>query len=164
VLYFYGDPNNDADYTEQMYVALQDSSNNVTVLPYDGDASDVKIAEWQQWNIDLTDLDVNLASVKSFCIGFGDRDNLWLPGGIGLVYFDDIRLYQPRCILSLRSEELAAVDLSNNCVVDFADLDEMAAQWLHTGEATADLYDDNIVNLRDFAVLANSWLAEQLWP
>lgn len=149
-LYFYGDPNNDADYTEQMYVALQDSSNDVTVLPYDGDANDVKIAEWQQWNVDLNDFDVNLASVKSFCIGFGDRDNLWLPGGTGLVYFDDIRLYPARCI----PEYGPAVDLNDDCVVDYRDLDEMAAQWLHTGEVKADLYGDDIVNLRDFAVLA----------
>lgn len=160
MLYFYGDPNNDTDDTEQMYVALRDSSNDITVLAYDGDANDVKIRDWQQWDIDLNDFDVNLASVKSVYIGFGDRDNWVLPGGIGLVYFDDIRLYPARCI----PEYGPVVDLNDDCVVDYRDLDEMAAQWLHTGEAAADLYDDGIVNLRDFAVLANSWLKEQLWP
>ncbi|MHC4337504.1 MAG: hypothetical protein ACYSTG_06085, partial [Planctomycetota bacterium] len=56
------------------------------------------------------------------------------------------------------------VDFSNNCIVDFADVEVMAGEWLQSGQNTADVYEDSIVNLKDFVLLANSWLAEQLWP
>ncbi|MGD8787494.1 MAG: hypothetical protein PVJ60_08730, partial [Phycisphaerales bacterium] len=49
------------------------------------------------WNIDLqrfADQGINLTSVGSIGIGFGDRSNPQL-GGSGLMYFDDIRLYPP---------------------------------------------------------------------
>jgi hypothetical protein len=170
-LYFYGNPNNDAGDTEQMYVALKDGDGNYAEVRYgdgeDEDMNDVKIAAWQEWNIDLQDFNnggVDLTDVNTVYIGFGDRDNWLIPGGTGTVYFDDIHLYPPRCILSLRSEELAVVDLSNNCIVDFADVDVMAGQWLQSGQNTADVYEDSIVNLKDFAVLANSWFQKQLWP
>jgi len=82
-------PSNDA---ERMYVVLNDSA----AVYYDNpDAS--QIDEWTQWNIDLqefADQGVNLANVDTLGIGFGDRDNPQ-PGGAGVVYFDDIRLYPP---------------------------------------------------------------------
>jgi len=37
---------------------------------------------------------VNLANVNTISIGFGDKNNLQ-PGGSGMVFFDDIRLYRP---------------------------------------------------------------------
>jgi hypothetical protein len=58
-LYFYGDPNNDANDTEQMYLGLEDSNGDYAEVRYgDGegeDMNDVRIAEWQQWNINLQD-------------------------------------------------------------------------------------------------------------
>jgi hypothetical protein len=148
-----------------MYVILEDSNGTYAESRYPlEDMNDIRLEEWQEWNIALADFTaVNLTAVKKLYIGFGHRGN-WLPGGWGVVYFDDIGLYPPRCILSYRSQELAVVDLSNNCIVDFADLDVMADQWLQSGQNTADVYEDGVVNLKDFAVLANSWLAQQLWP
>ncbi|MHC4338066.1 MAG: hypothetical protein ACYSTG_09025 [Planctomycetota bacterium] len=164
-LYFYGNPdNNDGDF-EQMYVILEDSNGTYAESRYPlEDMNDIRLEDWQEWNIALADFTgVNLAAVKKLYIGFGYRGN-WLPGGFGFVHFDDIILYPPRCILSYRSQELAAVDLSNNCAVDFADVKVMSDAWLQSGQNTADIYEDGVVNLKDFAVLANSWLAEQLWP
>jgi len=170
-LYFYGNPNNDAGDMEQMYVGLKDGDGHYAEVRYgdgeDEELNDIRIAQWQVWNIDLQDFNnggVDLTDVNTVYIGFGDRYNLFIPGGTGTVYFDDISLYPPRCILSYRSEELAAVDLSNNCIVDFADVEIVAGQWLQSGQNTADVYEDSIVDLKDFAVLANSWLAQQLWP
>jgi len=58
-----------------------------------------------------------------------------------------------------------AADLSNNCVVDYADLDIMANEWLDKGAAVvADLYRDDDVDAKDFAVLADAWLEQLLWP
>ncbi len=86
-LWFHGDPNNTA---EQMYVKV----NNSKVV-YGGNEDDIKQASWQQWNIDLVLFGVDLANVMKLAIGFGDETNL-TPGGEGIVYFDDIRLYPLR--------------------------------------------------------------------
>ncbi|MHC4620412.1 MAG: hypothetical protein ACYTEQ_21905, partial [Planctomycetota bacterium] len=136
-LYFYGDPNNDANQTEQMYVGLQDGSgpDSYAEVRYgdDGeDMNDIKNTEWQQWNIDLGRLSaagLDLQDVNTLYIGFGDRDNPVL-GGWGTVYLDDIRLYVPRCVLSHRSEAVALRDFSGNCRVDFADVMLFAEDWL----------------------------------
>jgi len=46
---------------------------------------------------------VDLTSVLKMCIGVGDRDNPQ-PGGAGLIYIDDIRLYRPESVTSYDSE------------------------------------------------------------
>jgi len=83
---------NSANAAEPMYVALNDSA----VVSHDNpDAA--RIAIWTEWNIDLKefgDAGVVLTHVSNLSIGFGDRNNSQ-PGGSGLMYFDDIRLYRP---------------------------------------------------------------------
>jgi len=86
-LWFYGDLNNAAD---QMYVKVNDSK-----VVYAGDAADIKQPSWQQWNIDLTLIGVDVWNVRKLAIGFGDETNV-APNGSGVVYFDDIRLYPLR--------------------------------------------------------------------
>jgi len=78
---------------EQMYVVL----NGSAVVPHENPNAAL-ITEWTEWNIDLqkfADQGVDLANVETIGIGFGDRDNPQ-PGGSGIVYIDDIRLYLPR--------------------------------------------------------------------
>jgi hypothetical protein len=77
---------------EPMYVVL---NNNVVV--YNDDPNAVLLDEWTLWAIDLqefADQGINLNSVNSMTIGFGNRDNP-TAGGDGLVFIDDIRLYRP---------------------------------------------------------------------
>ncbi|MHC4649022.1 MAG: LamG domain-containing protein, partial [Planctomycetota bacterium] len=50
-------------------------------------------------------------------------------GGSGQVFFDDIRLYLPRCAPWIVKP---AVDFSNNCIVDLADVAILADDWLRT--------------------------------
>jgi hypothetical protein len=134
-VWFYGDPNNDANKTEQMYLGLEDSTGpdsyrEVRYGDHGEDMNDIKKQQWQEWNIALAEFnDVNVAAVNKVYIGFGDRFNPTL-GGLGVVYFDDIRLYVPRCVLSERSEAVALRDFSGNCRVDFNDVMVMAADWL----------------------------------
>ncbi|GAH67106.1 unnamed protein product, partial [marine sediment metagenome] len=103
-LCFYGNPNNDVGDTEQMYVGLEDSSgpNSYTEVRYgdgkDEDMNDIKLTEWQEWDIDLQDFNdggVDLTNIKKVYIGFGDKGN-WMPAGSRVVYFDDIILYPTR--------------------------------------------------------------------
>jgi len=88
-LWFYGDASNAA---ERMYVAL-----NGSAVVYHENPSAAQIDTWTEWPIDLQEFaaqGVNLANVNTISIGFGDKNNLQ-PGGSGMVFFDDIRLYRP---------------------------------------------------------------------
>jgi hypothetical protein len=153
-LHFRGDPTNDANATERMYVALEDSAGHIAVVPYDGDANanDVQKTSWQEWNIKLTDFNnVELNSVKKVYIGFGNRNTHPAPGGSGLVYFDDIWLYPTRCVPSR-----VKGNFNDDCVVDYADLEIMRDNWLSVIPPH--------YTFTDFALLADSWLKEILWP
>jgi len=165
-LCFYGDPNNATNDTEQMYVGLEDNNSNYVEVRYgdgkDEDMNDIKLTEWQEWDIDLQDFNdggVDLTNIKKVYIGFGDRGNL-MPGGSGVVYFDDIILYPTRCVPKYGP----VGDVSGDCVVDIADLEIMADEWLDGGNVVADLYVDNKVNFKDYAVLMDEWLEMKLWP
>ncbi len=155
-VHFYGAPPNSV---LPMYVKLKDGSGNEGVVTYGDngeDLNDLRIARWHEWNIDLATFDacgVKLTDVKHIYLGF-DSGN-----GSGTVYFDSIRLYPPRCILSKRSADFAKVDyapagyISGDCVIDFRDFAVLANEWLDTVDFKEDL-----------AVLVDMWLEEQLWP
>jgi hypothetical protein len=84
-----GITSNDA---EPMYVVL----NGNAVVTHDNPNA-IQIETWTEWTIDLqafADQGVNLANVNSITLGLGNRNNSQ-PGGSGLMYFDDIRLYRP---------------------------------------------------------------------
>jgi hypothetical protein len=159
-LWLYGDPCNSA---EPLYVAVEDSMGKIKVINHD-DANAVRLPAWHEWKIDLRqfrDASVNLEAVKKMYIGVGDRDAPE-PGGSGRLFFDDIRLYRPRCIASIIKPE---ADLSSNCVVDLADIEILAGEWLQSGAGlTADLDTDADVDLADFAEIADAWHEQQLWP
>jgi len=94
-LWFYGDAYNSATINDRMYLALNDG---VTVgVSYYPDVNDIKIEQWQQWNIDLNDFNsvgVDMANVTKISIGFGTYGGSETAiGGDGRVCFDDIRLY-----------------------------------------------------------------------
>jgi len=67
------------------------------ILPvYHDNPNAAQIDAWTEWTIELEAFTgVDLTNINSIAICFGDQNNLQ-PGGSGLVYFDDIRLYRPR--------------------------------------------------------------------
>jgi hypothetical protein len=81
---------------ELMYVTVKDGSGtSATVYHDDPDAS--LISTWTEWRINLkevSDVGVVLTDVSNLAIGFGSADDTQ-PGGSGLMFFDDIRLYRP---------------------------------------------------------------------
>ena len=159
-LWFRGIGTNNA---KPLYVAVEDSAGKVKVVTH-ADANAVRSTTWKEWNIDLKEFSagVDLTSIKTMYIGVGNRSSP-TPGGTGTIYIDDIRLYVPRCIPSLAKP---VGDFNNDCVVDYADLDVLAQQWLETAPPalSADLSGDNKVDLNDYALLAGMWLEEELWP
>jgi len=137
-LQFYGSTGNAI---ESMWVELTDGAGGKATVTYgdykDEDPNDIGDPSWHEWNIDLQDFadgDVDLTNVSSIAIGFGSP-TATSPGGSGEVYFDDIRLYPTRCLLSLRSPDFARVDYVQDCVVDYKEVKVMAESWLVAGAA-----------------------------
>jgi len=86
-------PSNDP---ESMYVAVANATGPTAVVYHDNPDAAL-IEDWTERNIDLkafADQGVNLSNVNTIALGFGDKNNPQ-PGGSGVVYFDDIRLYRP---------------------------------------------------------------------
>ena len=77
VIYFYGMPGN----TGQLYALI----NGQKVL-YNGDAANLSLPIWSQWNIDLASVDTDLSRVGTLSIGTDGP-------GAGMILVDDIRLY-----------------------------------------------------------------------
>jgi len=135
-LMFYGTIGNTI---EPMWVKLTDTSNNSFKVVYGVNPGEspthLEEVSWHEWNIALSDfIGVNLADIKSMAIGVGNEGSP-IPGGSGLLYFDQIRLYTPRCILDRRSAGFAKYDYAprstgGDCVVDNLELELMTRDWL----------------------------------
>ncbi|MCK4293568.1 MAG: LamG domain-containing protein [Planctomycetes bacterium] len=144
---------------EDLWVELTDTSDNSAKVLYgaydDEDPNDVTETSWHEWVMalsDFTGVDVN--NVKSIAIGVG-TEGASEAGGSGTLYFDDIRLYAPRCILSRREAEYAKVDYApvgtpgGDCVVNYDELEVMSNDWL--------LGDANVEPVEPNAALLVAW-------
>jgi hypothetical protein len=157
-LWFHGYMYNSAD--DRIYIAVKDGSDHSATVTYDGDPNDIKIEEWQEWNIllqDFNDGDVELTDVREVVIGANSL--MWY----GTIYYDDIRLYVTRCI----PENISVADLSGDCLVDISDFLILALQWFQSpGSPSADIAEplDGFVNWKDLDVLTENWLEVTLWP
>jgi hypothetical protein len=90
-LYFRGAATNGAG---TLYAAVEDSSGQVAVVT-NPTATAVTTAVWTQWKIPLSSFTgINLAKVKAFYIGVGDRKTP-AKGGAGRLYIDDIQVIKP---------------------------------------------------------------------
>jgi hypothetical protein len=134
-LFFYGHPLNDANSSEQMSIGLEDGDSNsfIDYGFYGEDMNDIRIAEWQEWDIALSDFTgVDMTDVRTMYIRFGDPYAV-SAGGSGTVYMDDIRLYPPKCVPS----EGPLYDWGpgdGDCVVGFYELTKMQDEWLWTDD------------------------------
>ncbi|MHC4707715.1 MAG: LamG domain-containing protein, partial [Planctomycetota bacterium] len=158
-LWFYGYEYNLAD--DQMYVMLKDGNAQSATVPYNGDPNNIALEQWQEWNIPLQDFNDAGVNVGDVCeIVLGAESLYWA----GILYFDDIRLYLPRCIPDFRP----GGDITGDCFVDFRDVTALAGQWLDTpGSPSADIAPDpldNFVDLYDLAVVVEDWLEGLLYP
>jgi glucuronoarabinoxylan endo-1,4-beta-xylanase len=132
VLYFRGEPNNPIG--ESMYVSLTDGDSppKTAAVTYHT-MQDIKVPQWQKWNIPLTEFnDVNLANVAGITIGFGDGSG----SGEGTVYFEDI-------LLDIKAEgtieAAGAVDLS----AVYQELEGFGASIAWLSEVLVPLADNN---------------------
>jgi hypothetical protein len=85
------EPGND---TDDLYLVVQDSSNNSVVIT-NPDPAAVNTNEWAEWKIPLSDFaGLNLKKVQKIYIGVGDRNNPQ-PDGAGRIFIDDIGVGRP---------------------------------------------------------------------
>lgn len=83
---------------ESLYVAVSNRTGTPVVIVHD-DPGAAQIDTWTEWVIPLqvfADQGINLTDVDRIAIGLGTKGNVSVPGGSGIMYFDDIRLYLPR--------------------------------------------------------------------
>jgi len=83
---------------EPLYLALSNNAGAPAVVIHE-DANTATIDTWTEWVIPLSafaDQGIVLTDVDRIAIGLGTKGNMTVPGGSGKMYFDDIRLYQPR--------------------------------------------------------------------
>jgi hypothetical protein len=116
-----------------LYVTLQDSyiPTPKTATVIHPDPNIVLQNTWQEWNIALSEFknktpSLDLTKIKKITIGVASHT----PNVTGTLYFDDIRLYPPRCMPNL-VKPLA--DFTDDCFVDYADLAILTDNWLPPG-------------------------------
>jgi hypothetical protein len=129
-VFFYGQSFNDAGSTEDPYMGIDDGTTYAEshYTETGNPISDIQEEEWHEWNVPISDLDaVTLTDVQNIYIGIGIRGNT-VPGGGGEVFFDNVRLYPPKCVPSLGPD----YDWSGDCIVNLADIGVMANDWLRT--------------------------------
>jgi hypothetical protein len=91
-LYFRGVSDNGQG---QLYLSIEDDTGQIAIINHPNPDA-VLTEQWQQWSIPLADLTadgVDVTAIRKISIGVGDPDNLQ-PGGIGIIYIDDIRVIQ----------------------------------------------------------------------
>ena len=124
------------DYTEGWpWVELEDTSSNSGYVLYPAETiTDILSPSWHEWNIDLAIFDacgVDLTAIDRFTIGIGGAkaDQRQANKNTNQMWFDDIRLYPPRCRPEV-SEQTG--DFTGDCSVMYEDLDVMVTDWLLT--------------------------------
>jgi internalin A len=93
-LYFRGASDNDPG---QLYLSMEDDAGQIAVMT-NPDTDAVLSEQWQKWSIPLADLTasgVDFVAIRKLSIGAGDLDNPQ-PGGVGIVYIDDIHVVQSK--------------------------------------------------------------------
>jgi hypothetical protein len=93
-VWFRGASGNAAD---PLYVAVSNSAGAPAIVAQD-DPEAAMVRSWTQWRIPLqgfADQGINLTNVDKIAVGVGSKGGVAV-GGSGTIYFDDIRLYQPR--------------------------------------------------------------------
>jgi len=145
-LSYYGDVHNFPD--GNAYVELYDGTNTKRVYSplLVGTTIDANVpwAEpWQHvWNIPLNNFTgVNRSNIKSILIGVGDGSGIGGKTEKGTFYFDDIKLWPPRCLPAMIGEANLhnVADLTTahhgggDCITDYEDLRLMVERdWLLT--------------------------------
>jgi hypothetical protein len=125
-VWVYGNPANGND---PVYASISDGTNTATTVCTISGIT--QAASWTIWNIDVREFtannpNVDMTKITSVTLGVGNPISP-AAGGSGTVYFDNVNLYPVRCL------NKPAADTNGDCVINFKDFAEMAAEWLSSG-------------------------------
>ncbi len=128
------DPNYD-----RMYVGLESSDGNLEIIWNPDVSAQEKLSG--QFNIDLDefiDAGVDVNDVAYLYLGFGIRCNWENVGGDGIVTFDNIRVYPPRCVGHPGGVPYYGQlgDLNGDCTVNIKDIKVLSNHWLKADRIT----------------------------
>ncbi|MEA3225918.1 MAG: hypothetical protein U9Q07_08200, partial [Planctomycetota bacterium] len=87
-----------ANAAEPLYVAVSNATGAPVVVSHPDPAA-ANADTWTEWVIllsTLSDQGINLNNVDKIAIGLGSGSGVAAPGGSGVIFIDDIRLYRPR--------------------------------------------------------------------
>ena len=121
-----------ANVEQPMFIRLEDATGKTATVTHPYTYA-VESEAWRQWDIALTEFSgVNLAAIKKITIGVGNGTN----SGQALedrdsIYIDNIRLCPARCF-NVDQIDLRA-DINGDCVIDLADFAAIADGWLNDG-------------------------------
>jgi hypothetical protein len=90
-LWFRGGSDNGPD---PLYIAVANPTGSSVIIPHE-DANAALTLAWTKWSIPLqhfADRGIDLSDVDQLIIGLGSKSGMTTLGGIGTMYFDDIRL------------------------------------------------------------------------
>jgi hypothetical protein len=127
VVYFYGDPDNDLT---DMWLLLNGSFADMALYGDNGeDAADIQSPEWHEWNMEMATAfaGVDLSSVATVSLGFGDIGGNFADSARGIVRFDDISVCPVRCVPIFVDH---IVDLNDDCVTDMLDVGILGGNFL----------------------------------
>jgi hypothetical protein len=121
-----------ANVAQPMFIRLEDAAGKTATVPHPYTYA-VESEAWRQWDIALTEFSgVNLAAIKKITIGVGNGTN---SGQVledrDSIYIDNIRLCPARCF-NVDQIDLRA-DINGDCVIDLADFAAIADGWLNDG-------------------------------
>ncbi|MHC5200110.1 MAG: hypothetical protein ACYSO1_08400, partial [Planctomycetota bacterium] len=135
---------------DHAYIEVSNDNNTWTTI-WENDA-EITDSSWVPQSFDISAVANNQSTVHVRW-GMGTTDSTVHYSGWNI---DDVQLFA-----EVPSSPPLAGDLEPDCDVDEADLITLISYWLVAcGDCDgADLIDDGIVNLADFQVLADNWLA-----
>jgi hypothetical protein len=127
VVYFYGDGDNDLT---DMWVLLNGSVADMALYGDNGeDVADLQSPEWHEWNMELATAfaGVDLSSVATVSLGFGDVAGNIADSARGIVRYDDISVCPVRCVPRFVDH---IIDLNNDCKSDMKDVGILGGNFL----------------------------------
>jgi hypothetical protein len=126
--------------SEKLYIGLKDTVNPAAYVIKEANDANIASEEWQVFRVALSDFTgVDMNDVSRIFIGVGDVTSP-AEGGSGILRFDDIGLWMPRCLPEFFP---TAGDINGDCIVDMTDIRVLTADWLGPDPLTVLQWDDN---------------------
>ncbi|MFC1737798.1 hypothetical protein ACFL1G_01965 [Planctomycetota bacterium] len=154
---------------DDAYIELEDNNGNTAKINMSDSPDNLNINDpcWTTWYIALDDFDTpqtpDLSKIRYIRIGATTPHDVT---GSGDIEFDLLLRCAPYCVPGEGpTGDISGPEDEPDCVVDEWDLAELVARWLDEENlGNENFFQDNIIDFKDYAILAENWKEEELWP